>query len=529
MSRREPPPAASRTAARRITACAATGGHAPRLSAVTSKSALGPLATATSSVRSSTVGVTAALIGWFVLVELVSGILQGYYVPLFSDIVTTLGIHDSDVNWFEASQLLLSALVVPILAKLGDMYGHKKILLVAAILTAGATWWLAFATSFWSFLIAWALQGFYVVWLPLEIALIFERGRRQQRGVSTTRRAAGLLVVGLQAGAIIGALAAGRIFAATQDLTTTLIVPAVAVTLVAVVIWFGVPESKPEPGRSLDLWGFVLLAWGLLLVTGGLAWMRMIGELGLGADAWTWVIVLIVLGLAVFALFVRYELRQQDPAIDIRVLRRPEMWPVQVTAFLIGISLLGAQGPLSTYAGTDRSLGYGLGLDATERSNIIGVYLVSLIVGAILFAVTSRRASPRIVLIVAALLVGVGYTLFLPFHLELWQVLLNLCIAGLGCGALVGALPAAAAAAAPLGQTGVASALTNTTKTIGGTFSSAVFGVVLAAGVGAVASQTAASLGGYMTVWAICAGGGFLAAVLLLFVPKVAFADAPPA
>jgi len=211
------------------------------------------------------------------------------------------------------------------------------------------------------------------------------------------------------------------------------------------------------------------------------------------------------------------------------VLRRPEMWPVQATAFLVGISLLGAQGPLSTYAGTDSALGYGLGLDATERSNLIGVYLVSLIIGAVLFAVTSRKASPRIVLIVAALLVGVGYALFLPFHLELWQVLLNLSIAGLGCGALVGAMPAAAAAAAPAGQTGIASALTNTTKTIGGTFSSAVFGVVLAAGVGVAASQTAASLGGYMTVWAICAAGGFLAAALLLFVPKVAFADAPPA
>ena len=484
----------------------------------------------TAALRSSAVGVTAGLIGWFVLVELVSGILQGYYVPLFSDIVVKLGIHDSDVNWFEASQLLLSALVVPILAKLGDMYGHKKILLIAAILTAGATWWLAFATSFWSFLVAWALQGFYVVWLPLEIALIFERGRRQSRGVSTTRRAAGLLVVGLQAGAIIGALAAGRIFTATnENLTTTLMVPAIAVTLIALVIWFGVPESTPEPGRSLDTWGFVILAWGLLLVTGGLAWMRMIGEMSLGASAWAWVVALVVAGLGVFVWFVRYELRQKDPAIDIRVLRRPEMWPVQATAFLVGISLLGAQGPLSTYAGTDRSLGYGLGLDATERSNIIGVYLVSLIVGAVVFAITSRRLSPRIVLIVAAALVGVGYALFLPFHLELWQVLLNLCIAGLGCGALVGALPAAAAAAAPTGQTGIASALTNTTKTIGGTFSSAVFGVVLAAGAGAVASQTAASLGGYLTVWAICAAGGFLAAVLLFFVPKVAFADAPPA
>jgi len=87
---------------------------------------------------------------------------------------------------------------------------------------------------------------------------------------------------------------------------------------------------------------------------------------------------------------------------------------------------------------------------------------------------------------------------------------------------------AAAAAAAPRGQTGVASALTNTTKTIGGTFASAVFGVVLAAGVGAAASSTAASLGGYITVWAICAGGGLLAAVLLFFVPKVAFADEVP-
>jgi len=476
--------------------------------------------------RGSALGITAGLIGWFVLVELTSGILQGFYVPLFSDIVTSLGIHDSDVNWFEAAQLLLSALVVPVMAKLGDMYGHKKILLVAAILTAAASWWLAFAGDFWSFLVAWALQGFYVVWLPLEIALIFERGRRQNRGTSLTRRAAGLLVVGLEAGAIIGALAAGRIFAATGgDLRITLLVPAIAVTLIALVIWLGVPESEPLPGRRLDTWGFVILAWGLLLVTGALVYMRMIGELGLGPGGWAWVAALLAGGVAVFVWFVRYELRQPDPAIDIRVLRRPEMWPVQATAFLVGISLLGAQGPLSTYAGTDSSLGYGLGLDATARSNVIGVYLVSLIVGAVLFAVTSRRANPRLILIVASALVGIGYTLFLPFHTELWQVLLNLSIAGVGSGALVGALPAAAAAAAPHGQTGIASALTNTTKTIGGTFASAVFGVVLAAGAGAVASQTAASLGGYMTVWAICAAGGFVAAVLLFFVPKVAFGD----
>lgn len=479
--------------------------------------------------RDSALGITAGLIGWFVLVELTSGLIQGFYVPLLSDIVDELGIRDADVNWFEAAQLLLSALVLPVLAKLGDMYGHKRILLVTAVLTAGASWWLVFAGDFWSFLIAWALQGFYVVWLPLEIALIFERGRTQNRGVSMTRRAAGLLVVGLQAGAIIGALAAGRIYAATGgDLTVTLMVPAIAVTLIAVVIWLGVPESEPVPGRRLDTFGFVILAWALLLVTGALVFLRLIGEFDLGAGAWWWVGGLLAAGVATFWWFVRYELRQDDPAVDIRVLRRPEMWPVQATAFLIGISLLGAQGPLSTYAGTDPSLGYGLGLDATARSNVIGVYLVSLIVGAVLFAVTSRRASPRVILIVASVLVGVGYLLFVPFHLELWQVLLNLSIAGIGAGALVAAMPAAAAAAAPRGQTGIASALTNTTKTIGGTFASAVFGVVLAVGAGTVVSQTAASIGGYIAVWTICGVGGLAAAAVLFFVPKVAFADTLP-
>jgi MFS family permease len=476
-------------------------------------------------VRGSALGVTAGLIGWFVLVELASGILQGFYVPLLPDVVEHLGIRDADVNWFEAAQLLLSALVLPVLAKLGDMFGHKRILLLSAVATAAASWWLVFADSFTTFLLAWALQGFYVVWLPLEIALIFDRGRRQRRGVSQTRRAAGLLVVGLQAGAIIGALAAGRIFAVSGgDLRVSLAIPAVVVTVVCVVIWRGVPESQPsETGRRLDVGGFVLLAAALLCVTGALSFVRL--PAGPGPVV---IVGLLAAGVALGVAFVMFELRQIDPAVDIRVLRRPEMWPVQATAFLIGISLLGAQGPLATYAGTDRSLGYGLGLDASDRSNVIGVYLVSLIVGAVLFAVTSRRASPRVMLIGAAALVGIGYALFLPLHTELWQVLLCLSIAGLGSGALVAAMPAAAAAAAPRGQTGVASALTNTTKTIGGTMSSAIFGVVLAGGAGA-AIGTAAPLAGYVTVWLICSAGGFLAALLLCFVPKVAFAEADEA
>ena len=160
-----------------------------------------------SLVKEKAGAITFGLVGFLFLVELVSGILQGFYVPLIPDLVDHLGIKDADFNWFEAAQLLLSAIVVPILAKCGDMFGHKRILLIATVLTAGSTWALAFTNTFTTFLIAWALQGFYVVWLPLEVALIFDRGRVTGRGASQTRRAAGYLVVALEAGAIIGALA----------------------------------------------------------------------------------------------------------------------------------------------------------------------------------------------------------------------------------------------------------------------------------------------------------------------------------
>lgn len=327
-------------------------------------------------------------------------------------------------------------------------------------------------------------------------------------------------MVALEAGAIVGALLGGRIFGWTgHDVTITLMVPAIAVSLVFFAILFGVPESTPSAGRRLDVAGFSLLTIGLLLITSGLTFLRLNGP------ATWWVYLLIVAGIAVFVPFARYELRQDDPAIDLRVLKQTTMWPVQLTAALIGISLLGAQAPLSAYAGTARSNGYGLGLDSSDRSTLIGVYLISMIIGALLFPIVSRRLTPRIALIIAAFLVAIGYLLFLPFHLLTIEVFVNMFIAGIGSGALVGALPAAAAAAAPRGQTGIAAALTNTTKTVGGSFASAVFGIVLAAGVLGSVSGTASSLAGYLAVWIICGVGALIAAVMLFFVPTLAFAD----
>ena len=192
------------------------------------------------------------LVGFLVFVEFTSGVLQGYYIPLLTDVARHLDIHDADVNWLEAAQLMLSAIAVPILAKLGDLYGHRRMLLLSAALVAAATVVLAFAQSFPVFLLAWAVQGVYAAWLPLQVALIYTRSRGLADPAAQTRRATGLIVAALQFGAIVGALGGGQVGSAfAGQFWLVLLVPGFLVVGVCAVVALRVPESEDRQAFHL--------------------------------------------------------------------------------------------------------------------------------------------------------------------------------------------------------------------------------------------------------------------------------------
>ncbi len=462
----------------------------------------------------------ATIVGFLVCVEIASGILQGYYTPIFSDIADNLSIQDADVNWFEAAQLVVSALVVPVLARLGDLVGHRQVLLLSTAVTALASWAVAFAPNFSTFLVAWAIQGFYVVWLPLEVSIIHSRTAGTGAQARLTRRSAAFLVAALELGVIAGALTSGALVEATS-MTFLLMLPAIAVSVCFVIIWFGVAGTPPVATGRLDLKGFGLVTLSLGLVMAGLILVRLEGP----GSLLPWVV--LAVGAASLWPFARVELGLDEPLIDVRLMASPAQWPVQLTAFLFGMSVLGAQIPLSTFARTDPAeAGYGLGASAGFVSTLIGVYVIALVAGALLLPVVGRVLGTRGAMLGACLLVAVGYGLFLPLHDSTAQTLTNMAIAGVGSGALVAALPAAAAAAAPADRTGFVTGMTNTTKTIGGAIASSIFAIALAS-TGSIADVEAghAPLSGYLTVWAVCSVTALVAAASLLVVPKGAFTD----
>ena len=456
------------------------------------------------------------LVGFLAAVEIASGVIQGYYTPLYSDIADHLRITDGDVNWFEAAQLIVSALAVPFLSRLGDLHGHRNVLLVATFVTALAGWGVALAPDFWTFLVAWGIQGVYAVWLPMEIAILHERSRDRPDQEALVRKGAGFLVLALEVGVIAGALSAGAL-QPVLGMTGLLAMPAAATTIALVAIWFGVRDAPTQAeGGRLDLPGTGLLTLGLLGLLAGLVVVRVQGPLS--PLAW----LLMLAGAAVLAVFVRVERRTDSPLIDVRMLAGPRMWPVQVAAALFGMSVLGAQIPLSTFARTEPAeVGYGFGVSAAAIANVIGLYVACMAIGALLSPVLARRLGVRWMLVLAAVLVAAGYATFLPLHGVLWHAMLAMGIAGLGSGALVASLPAAAAAAATHGATAEAAGLTNATKTVGGCIASAIFAVALTS-TGSISEPGAghAPLEGYLTVWAICAVSALVAALCLARLPR---------
>ncbi|MDR3152036.1 MAG: MFS transporter [Bifidobacteriaceae bacterium] len=463
-----------------------------------------------------------SIVGTLIFVELVSGILQGYYVPVYKEISVFLHISDATINILPAGLMLIGATFVPLIAKLGDIFGFKQILAATSAITVITSWGLVISPNFIVFLIFWMIQGVYMSWLPLVVALINGRLRGVAQASNLTRKSSGVVVASLQGGAILGAAMSGQVGSAMADkIYIILMVPAIFCTVNLLVILFGVKKVEIINTSKIDIIGAVWLSISLALICFGFAAMN------LQILPISVLIIMIIIGVVILVPFALFEKTQNQPLININVLADKTVWPIIVAACLTGTAILGAQAPLSTFARTNPSqTGYGLGLSASQISYVILAFVLSMLIGALLLSTISKIVGPRIALILPCILITLGYGIMIFMHTLLIEVLINIIVAGLGAGMLIAGIPAFAANAAPAGQAGIITGLTNTSRSIGGSIASATFALALAQGTAAVsASQissqsSSGSLEGYIFVWTACAITAVLAGIAFWFLPK---------
>lgn len=444
-----------------------------------------------------------AVVGFLVFCELASGFVQGFYAPLLGEIAGHLRVSDADITWFLTVQTLAAAVCVPLLSKLGDIFGHRRMLRIAVVAVLIGTLVTAFLPSYPIVLAARILVGPLAVWLPLEIALVHNRITGD-----AARTSIGLLVSCLTGGAILGTLAAGLFSAVLPSLTLTLLVPVLFVAVSAYAVFFKVPESTTRTAVAVDVLGFAGIGLAMVLLLFGL---RLASTAGFASPA---TIGTLAAALVVFVLWVLWELRTPSPAIDLRLVVSPALGPVYLTAFLFGMVMFGGQSPMTTFLTADPAqTGYGFAASASTASAVTAVVTVLATVGAATFAPIARRVGIRAVLIAGALAAASGSLIQIAFHDHLWQIFLVSAVNGIGMGLLLGALPALVAEIAPSHSTGIAAGVYNSLRTLGGSAAGAVFAVVLAGFTTTGALHS--SIQGYITIWAVCAAAFLVAAVAL--------------
>lgn len=463
------------------------------------------------------------VVGFLVVMELGSGMLQGWYPVLLSAIGSEFDVTAATLNWVSAAYMLATVVCVPIIAKLGDRYGHKRMLTIAAALVALGSVVVALAPSFGVLLLGRALQAPLAAFLPLEFAIV------RDRDPQSAGRSIGKLVGALTFGAAIGSLGAGALYTAIGDLRTVLWVPAVFLVLCVPVVAFLVPESRVRARGTTDWLGAALLGLGLLAVLGGIS----------NASAWGWTspvtAVTVLGGIAVLVAWVAVERRVAHPLIDVTLLVRGGIGLPIVIAFLFGAQLFGSQTASTVFILSDPDVvGFGLGL----TSAAVGV--VALVAALAAFAASSvgDRVAGRIgvsgAVALGGALLALHYAGFLLGSGSAPLVLAAMVVGGLGNGVLISVLPTIVVTRAPADSVGIASALYNTSRTAAGAVAGAVFALLMASFVATFGSGDAAvtttSFSGYLAVWAVCAAIGVAITVLARFLrPPAPVATTVPA
>ncbi|HXV92428.1 MAG TPA: MFS transporter, partial [Pseudonocardia sp.] len=275
---------------------------------------------------------------------------QTIVVPLLPAFPQLLGASPSTVAWLVTATLVAGAVCAPVLGRLGDMYGKRRMLLVALGMVVTGSVIGATAPGIELLIVGRVLQGASLGVVPLGISLMRDALPAHRIGSGIA-----LMSSSLGAGGAIGLPLTGLV---AQEASWRWLFAGAAVVGAAqflVVRWL-VGESPLRSGGRFDLPGAVGLSAALvcilLAISKGTEW-------GWGSAR---VIGLVAAAVALFTLWGRFELRTPTPLVDLRVNRRAAVLWTNVVSVLVGFSMFAAFMVTTQILQAPPGTGYGFGL-----------------------------------------------------------------------------------------------------------------------------------------------------------------------
>ena len=375
-----------------------------------------------------------------------------------------LGASVSGLQLVLDTYVLVFASLLLTAGSLGDRYGRKRVFQAGLVVFTASSALCGLAPSLPALVAARALQAVGgAALLPSTLAIITTTFPDPRERVQAIGLWSGVSASALAAGPVVGGLLVDSF--GWRSVFYVNVPVGVAALLVAGRV---VAESRNPDARRLDLPGLLLAVAGLGSLTYGL----------IEGNAHGWgsppIVALLTVGGVGLAAFLLVEARRRHPMLALGFFRDPTFSSANTVALLVGFALLGFVFFNTLYFQVVQ--GYSP-LQAGLRSlpNTLSVVVMAPIAGRL-----ASRFSYRVPVVAGLLLASAALLLLQRIqpgtpYTSLWW---NLAMLGAGLGLTISPVTAAAVAAMPGTQAGVASAVTNTSRQVGGALGVAVLGAV---------------------------------------------------
>lgn len=430
--------------------------------------------------------------------------LQSLLVPVLAHIEHTFHTDQRTVVWVLTAYLLSASILTPVLGRVGDMVGKRRMLVVTlAALTVGSAL-AALAPSVGWLIAARVVQGAGGGVLPLAFGII-----RDLYSEARVSRAVSVL-------ASIGALGYGAGIIAAGPVVDVLgypwlfWLPTITTAIAAVAAHFVIPVSPVRGPRGLPLLPALLLSVGLVALLVALSEGNVRGWASPG------ILGLVALSVLAGTGWIWTETRVTVPMIDMAMMRRRGVWSSNCVSALLGFGMFAGFAFLPQLMQTPPEAGYGFGSTISESGRLmLPSALATFVVGFVTTPLV-RRFGSRAMIVSGSALGSLSYLGLAAFHATPWQTCVAMTVLGVGLGLVFGTVAGVVVGAVPPEQTGVASGMNANIRTIGGSLGAAVMGAIVTTRVSATGHppEVAYTLG--FTTLGVALALGSIAA---LFVP----------
>ncbi|MFF4247351.1 MFS transporter [Streptomyces sp. NPDC001822] len=434
-------------------------------------------------------------------------VMQTLLVPVIKDLPTLLHTDPANATWVLTATLLAGAVATPIMGRLGDLYGKRRMLLASLAVMVIGSLICASTDDLVIMIVGRALQGFAMGAIPLGIGIMRDVLPREKLGSAMALMSSSIGVGG-------GLALPGAALVAQHADWHTLFLGSAALGVLAMAMTIAVVPEPPlrAPGR-FDLVGALGLSLGLVSllvpVTKGASWgWTSPLTLGLMAAA---VVILVLWGL--------FELRSKTPLVDLRTSARREVLLTNLVSVMVGVAFYAVSLVLPQLLQLPESTGYGLGRSMVVAGLCVAPLGLTMMLVAPLYARISARRGPKISLIIGMLIIAVGYGAGLGLMSAAWQTVVIAVVLGAGIGLAYSSLPALIIGAVDASETGAANGLNTLMRSIGTSLSSAVIGMVLANTSTRVGPVNVPTMEGFRISFMIATGAVLIGLVLAAFLP----------